>query len=243
MLQLDSIVEESQICIDSCWYNCLPTFADAIIFIYTSQYILTQTSSDTWYVVCYHSDNRSKKSRFSFSQERVLICLCNSPFWGHFSQIQHGTGINTPGVLLSFSQNKNIKIARFKGIQILYKEWFSQLVSRYTEIETSQYNWEIRPLHLHGIKPWRRVLHFNEIVLIVTFNGNSIEKCNPWKLNVRDFLSVFTILSNGYNDNEAVLKKSQNNFDRHIENGSSKISISLIQTEIIWDFHKFKRRL
>ena len=35
------------------------------------------------------------------------------------------------------------------------------------------------------------------------------------------------------NDNEAVLKESPNNFDRHIENGSSKISLCLIQREII----------
>ena len=40
-----------------------------------------------------------------------------------------------------------------------------------------------------------------------------------------DFSLIFTILPNGDNDNEAVLKESQINFDRHIENGSSKISI------------------
>ena len=51
------------------------------------------------------------------------------------------------------------------------------------------------------------------------------------------------MLPNSDNDNEAVLKEPQNNFDRHIENSSSKISIFLIQMEIIWEFHKFKRRL
>ena len=121
--------------------------------------------------------------------------------------------LNTPGVLLSFSQNKNIKIARSKGIQILYKEWFSQLVSHYIAIDTlgirSQNNWEIRPLHGQEIKPWRRVVHFKESVLIVTFNGNSIGKWNRWKFNVHDFSSIFTILPNGYNVNEALLKESQ----------------------------------
>ena len=51
--------------------------------------------------------------------------------------------------------------------------------------------------------------------------------------NVRDFSSIFTILLNGNNDNEAVLKESQNNFDRPIENGSSKNPIFIIQREII----------
>ena len=50
---------------------------------------------------------------------------------------------------------------------------------------------------------------------------------------MRDFSSLFTILPNRDNDNEAVLKESQNNSDRPMENGSSKISIFLIQREII----------
>ena len=50
---------------------------------------------------------------------------------------------------------------------------------------------------------------------------------------MRDFSSIFTILPNWDNDNEAGLKESQYNFDRHIDNGSSKISIFLIQREII----------
>ena len=50
---------------------------------------------------------------------------------------------------------------------------------------------------------------------------------------MHDFSSIFTILPNGDNDNEMVLMESQNNFDKHIENGSSKISIFLIQREII----------
>ena len=39
----------------------------------------------------------------------------------------------------------------------------------------------------------------------------------------RDFSSIFTILPNGDNDNEAMLEEAQNNFDMPIENGSSKI--------------------
>ena len=60
---------------------------------------------------------------------------------------------------------------------------------------------------------------------------------------MRPFFNI-TILPNGNNDNEAVLKESQNNFDRHIENGSSKIlnmfnskgdslRISQIQTSLV----------
>ena len=59
---------------------------------------------------------------------------------------------------------------------------------------------------------------------------------------------MFTILPNGDNDNEAVLKESQNNFDRPIENGSSKIyifnskgdnlQISQIQTVLIMPDYK-----
>ena len=41
---------------------------------------------------------------------------------------------------------------------------------------------------------------------------------------MRDFSSIFTILPNGDNADEVVLKESQNNFDRPIENGSSKSS-------------------
>ena len=40
----------------------------------------------------------------------------------------------------------------------------------------SQNNREIWPLHVQEIKPECRVLHFKEIVLIGTFNGNSIGK-------------------------------------------------------------------
>ena len=50
---------------------------------------------------------------------------------------------------------------------------------------------------------------------------------------MRDLSSIFTIMSNGHNDNEIVLKESQNNFERPIENGTSKISIYFIQREII----------
>ena len=52
---------------------------------------------------------------------------------------------------------------------------------------------------------------------------------------MHDFSSVFTILPNGDNDTEAVLKETKNNFDRPIENGSLKISVHvfLIQREII----------
>ena len=52
------------------------------------------------------------------------------------------------------------------------------------------------------------------IVLIGTFNGNSIGKWYRWKFNVRDVSPIFTILPNGNNDNEAVLNGSQNNFDK-----------------------------
>ena len=81
-----------------------------------------------------------------------------------------------------------------------------------------------RPLHVQEIKPWRRVLHLNETVLNVTFNGYTMYtgKWNPKKFNVRDFSSILTILPNGDNDSEAALKESQNNFDRPIENGSAK---------------------
>ena len=63
-----------------------------------------------------------QKSRFSFSQERVLICVCNHPIWFVFlklSMVQEY--IKHPRAPLSFSQNKIIKIARFKGIQTIYK--------------------------------------------------------------------------------------------------------------------------
>ena len=50
---------------------------------------------------------------------------------------------------------------------------------------------------------------------------------------MRDFSSIFTILPNGDIDNEAVLKETQNSFDRHLDNRGSKISIFLIQREII----------
>ena len=61
-------------------------------------------------------------------------------------------------------------------------------------------------------------------MLNVTFNGNAIGKRNRLKLKVRDFSSTVTILLNGDNDNKAVLKESQNNFDRPLENVSSKVS-------------------
>ena len=51
---------------------------------------------------------------------------------------------------------------------------------------------------------------------------------------MHDFSSIFTILPNGDNDNQAVLKESQNTFDRHYtENGSLKVSIFFIQMEMI----------
>ena len=37
------------------------------------------------------------------------------------------------------------------------------------------------------------------------------------KFSMHNFSSIFTVLPNGDNDNEAVLKESQNNFDRPIE--------------------------
>ena len=53
------------------------------------------------------------------------------------------------------------------------------------------------------------------IVLIVTFNSNSIGSWNRWKFNVRDFSSVFIMLPNWDNDhNEAVLKEPQNSFEQ-----------------------------
>ena len=57
-------------------------------------------------------------------------------------------------------------------------------------------------------------------MLNVTLNVNSVGNCNRRKFNVHVFSSIFTVLANGVNDNETVLKESQNNFDRHIENGS-----------------------
>ena len=67
--------------------------------------------------------------KFAFSQERVRICLCNSPICFVFlkpSMVQ--VTLITPGVFLSFSQNKIIKIARFKGIKIPYKELVSHAI-------------------------------------------------------------------------------------------------------------------
>ena len=49
-----------------------------MIFVHN---ILTQKSSDKQNTVCFHGYCRSKKLRFSFLQERVFICLCNSPIW------------------------------------------------------------------------------------------------------------------------------------------------------------------
>ena len=65
---------------------------------------------------------------------------------------------------------------------------------------------------------------------------------------MRELSSIFTILPNGDNDNEAILKESQNNFDRHIENGSSislyfnskgdNLRISQIQTSLVMSDYK-----
>ena len=50
---------------------CLVTCKEFTVFTYDkfnlNNNILTQKSSDTWYVVCYHSYNRSKQSRFPLS--------------------------------------------------------------------------------------------------------------------------------------------------------------------------------
>ena len=165
---------------------------------------------------------KKKKPRFSFSQERVLICLHNSPFWFVFLKLSMvHEYLKHPRGPLSFSQNKNIKNARVNGIQILYKEWFSQLVSRCIVINTlgvrSQNNWGIQPLNVQEINPWRRVLHFKETVLNVTFNGNSIGKWNCWKFNVR--ATVLQYLSSRQTKIIIIksLNESQNNFDKHTE--------------------------
>ena len=50
---------------------------------------------------------------------------------------------------------------------------------------------------------------------------------------MRDFSVILPILPNGDADSEVELKELQNNFDSPIENGSSKMSIFLIQREII----------
>ena len=75
-----------------------------------------------------------------------------------------------------------------------------------------------------------------------------ISKKLHWKVkslkvrSARLFLSsIFTILPNGDNDNEAVLKVSQNNIDRHKENGSlitfnskgDTLRIAKIQTSLV----------
>ena len=58
-----------------------------------------------------------------------------------------------------------------------------------------------------------------------------------------DFSSVpvLTILPNGDNDNVAVLKESQHNFDRPIENGSFENLYSI--NSKVWEFHKLKHCL
>ena len=61
---------------------------------------------------------------------------------------------------------------------------------------------------------------------------------------MRYFSSIFTILPNGDNDNEAVLKESQNNFDRPIENGiffnskEDNPKFSQIQTSFVTSDYK-----
>ena len=64
----------------------------------------------------------------SFLQERILICLCNSPIWFDFlnrSMVQeclkHRTG------QLSFLQNKMFQIVRFKALKFFATIFFSKL--------------------------------------------------------------------------------------------------------------------
>ena len=82
------------------------------------QYILTQKSSYTWNIVCFHGYYRSKKLGFSFLQERVSIYLYYSPLWFDFlklSMVQQC--LKHPKGHLLFLQNKIFYIAGFKCVK------------------------------------------------------------------------------------------------------------------------------
>ena len=55
-----------------------------------------------------------KEYSFIFATVQFDLFFSNSPWYKNT--------LNTPGVILLFSQNKIIKTARFKGIKILYNE-------------------------------------------------------------------------------------------------------------------------
>ena len=216
-----------------------------MIFVHN---ILTQKSSDKQNTVCFHGYCRSKKLRFSFLQERVFICLCNSPIWFDFLKLsmvqeclKHSRGH------LSFLQNKIFKLARFKCIKnslqwTIFPNCPTLHWIRHFGCHFAKQFGKFGSFRYKRLKPWHKVLHFTETVLNVTFNRNSVWNWTHLKFNVGDFSSIFTIMPNG----EMIIKPFWRNYTKNltgIEKTSSKISIFLVQREIIWEFHKFKHYL
>ena len=77
--------------------------------------------------------------------------------------------------------------------------------------------------------------------------ARSLAPLNGWACAVKichdGMLEDTNLLDGGHIMTMKLFKESQDNFDRPVENGSSKISIFSIQREIIREFHKFKRCL
>ena len=186
-----------------------------------------------------------KSPRFHFPKKEYSFFYATVQFHLFFSNSAwYKNTLDTPGVVLSFSQNKVIPIARFiKGIKIVYKKIiFPTCLMLHCNRHFGCHF--AKQLGNSAASCTRNKAMMVGSFMNVTFNIISKGKWNCWKFKECNFSSMFTctILPNGDNDNEAILKESQHSFDRHLDNRSSKISLFLIRREIIWEFHKFKCR-